>query len=136
MYTLKMDINEIVGKNLKRLRDNAGFTQEQLAKLAGTSKGYISDIERGIRNLGKDVMERFCKTFKVESWEFHITNNSPIASTNLQSKALEMAKEAEISHVEYVAEENIEYTINRIKTIKKQARKAPRKSKILRHKKG
>lgn len=45
-----MDIREILGANLKRLRTAKGWSQEQYAFEAGIHRTYVSDIERGARN--------------------------------------------------------------------------------------
>jgi len=45
-----MDMRKLVGRNLARLRDQKGLTQEQLADRSGFSQQYISGLERGRRN--------------------------------------------------------------------------------------
>jgi transcriptional regulator with XRE-family HTH domain len=45
-----MDMRELVGGNVKRVREAKGLTQEQLADLSGFSQQYISGLERGRRN--------------------------------------------------------------------------------------
>ena len=45
-----MDMRELVGENVKRLRLAKGLTQEQLAELSGFSQQYISGLEQGRRN--------------------------------------------------------------------------------------
>jgi transcriptional regulator with XRE-family HTH domain len=45
-----MDMRELVGSNVKRIRQEKGLTQEQLAELSGFSQQYISGLERGRRN--------------------------------------------------------------------------------------
>ena len=40
-----------VGKRLKALRKNLGFSQEELAYKAGFSRSYYSDVETGKRNI-------------------------------------------------------------------------------------
>lgn len=45
-----MDIRQILGANLKRLRTAKGWSQEQYAFEAGIHRTYVSDIERGARN--------------------------------------------------------------------------------------
>ena len=45
-----MDMRQIVGRNVRRLRDALGLTQEQLAERSGFSQQYLSDLERGRRN--------------------------------------------------------------------------------------
>ena len=45
-----MDMRKLVGRNVKRVRQEKGLTQEQLAELSGFSQQYISGLEQGKRN--------------------------------------------------------------------------------------
>ena len=45
-----MDMRRLVGRNVKRVRQEKGLTQEQLADLSGFSQQYISGLEQGRRN--------------------------------------------------------------------------------------
>jgi transcriptional regulator with XRE-family HTH domain len=45
-----MDMRKLVGRNARRLRREAGLTQEQLAERSGLSQQYLSDLERGKLN--------------------------------------------------------------------------------------
>jgi transcriptional regulator with XRE-family HTH domain len=45
-----MDMRKLVGRNLKRVRQEKGLTQEQLADLSGFSQQYISGLEQGRRS--------------------------------------------------------------------------------------
>jgi transcriptional regulator with XRE-family HTH domain len=45
-----MDVRKLVGRNVKRVRQEKGLTQEQLAELSGFSQQYISGLEQGRRN--------------------------------------------------------------------------------------
>ena len=45
------DIDQALGRTLKRLRLAAGMTQEELAERAGISARTVSDVERGLRTL-------------------------------------------------------------------------------------
>src|SRR5260370_29843567 len=45
-----MDMRKLVGRNVKRVRQERGLTQEQLAELSGFSQQYISGLEQGRRN--------------------------------------------------------------------------------------
>ena len=42
--------DELPGSWLRRLRETAGLTQEELAERSGFSQQYISGLERGSRN--------------------------------------------------------------------------------------
>jgi transcriptional regulator with XRE-family HTH domain len=39
-----MDMRKLVGRNVKRVRQEKGLTQEQLAELSGFSQQYISGL--------------------------------------------------------------------------------------------
>ncbi len=45
-----MDMRRLVGRNVKKLREERGLTQEQFADLSGFSQQYISSLEQGHRN--------------------------------------------------------------------------------------
>jgi transcriptional regulator with XRE-family HTH domain len=45
-----MDMRRLVGRNVRRIRQNKSLTQEQLADISGFSQQYISGLERGCRN--------------------------------------------------------------------------------------
>lgn len=45
-----MDMRVLVGRNVKRVREQRHLTQEQLAELSGFSQQYISGLENGRRN--------------------------------------------------------------------------------------
>jgi len=45
-----MDMRVLVGRNVKRFRQQKGLTQEEYSELCGFTQQYISDLERGRRN--------------------------------------------------------------------------------------
>jgi transcriptional regulator with XRE-family HTH domain len=45
-----MDMRKLVGRNVKRIREKKGLTQEELAEVSGFSQQYISSLEKGTRN--------------------------------------------------------------------------------------
>jgi len=54
----KADIRERFGFAVKMRREELGLTQEDLADRAGIHRTYLSDIERGSRNVGMINLER------------------------------------------------------------------------------
>ena len=64
-----MDIRTRLGKNLRRLRDEKGLSQEAFAHEAGIHRTYISDIERGARNPTITVVEKIAVALGVGAGE-------------------------------------------------------------------
>lgn len=53
-------------RNIKRLREEAGLSQEQLAKLTGyTDRSSIAKIEKGLVDLQQSKIELFASVFHV-----------------------------------------------------------------------
>jgi len=53
-----MNILAEIGDQVRRERRRCGLTQEALALRAGISRGYLSDVERGKRDLSVTVLFR------------------------------------------------------------------------------
>lgn len=62
-----MDVRSRLGANVKRLREQLGLSQEQLAFDADMHRTYISGIERGVRNPTVTVLERLAMALKTKS---------------------------------------------------------------------
>lgn len=62
-----MDVCSRLGANVKRLREQLGLSQEQLAFDADMHRTYISGIERGVRNPTVTVLERLAMALKTKS---------------------------------------------------------------------
>ncbi|KKC26034.1 helix-turn-helix domain-containing protein [Sphingomonas sp. SRS2] len=60
-----MDIRARLGKNVRRLREAKGWSQEAYADEAGIHRTYVSDIERGARNPTIVVVEKLAAPFGV-----------------------------------------------------------------------
>lgn len=56
---------EIVGKNIRGCRTNAGLTLEELAEKADMSWPYLSEIERGRENISLDKLARLARALNV-----------------------------------------------------------------------
>ena len=52
------DLPARVGRRLRELREARGRTQEQVAEAAGYSGKYVSEMERGLRDLPLTTLER------------------------------------------------------------------------------
>lgn len=60
-----MDVRQRVGRNLKKFRKEAGFSQEGLALECGLHRTYVSGVERGVRNPTVVVLERIAEALNV-----------------------------------------------------------------------
>lgn len=47
-----------LGVMIQQAREKKGLTQEQLAKLAGTNKSYISKLERNLKDIRFSTLQR------------------------------------------------------------------------------
>jgi len=56
-----------LGENIKKVREKAGKTQEELAERAGIHVSYLSRIERGVVNPSIEVLENIAKVLKIKS---------------------------------------------------------------------
>ena len=53
-----MNIKEKFGFKVKQLREQKGFSIEYLANISNVDRTYISDIEKGKRNVSIQIMEK------------------------------------------------------------------------------
>jgi transcriptional regulator with XRE-family HTH domain len=56
-----------LGRNVRRLREAKGWSQEDYADRAGIHRTYVSDIERGRRNPTITVVEKLAAPLEVAS---------------------------------------------------------------------
>ena len=62
---MKSNINEEVGFNIRRIREESDLSQEELADLAGLHRAYVGQIERGEKNIGLKNLEKIAKALNV-----------------------------------------------------------------------
>jgi transcriptional regulator with XRE-family HTH domain len=60
------DINKEVGFNIRRIREERGFSQEKLVALADLHRAYVGQIERGEKNIGLKNLEKIAKALNVK----------------------------------------------------------------------
>ena len=58
-------LREKLGKTIRRLRTEAGFSQESFADASRFHRTYIGSVERGETNISLDNLERIARTLKV-----------------------------------------------------------------------
>ncbi len=56
----------IVGEQIRKLRKLKGLTQERLAERSGLSYSYVSDVERGTRNISLESLGKIISALGVK----------------------------------------------------------------------
>ena len=64
-----MELRRIVAQNLRRLRQESGLTQEELADLAGLNRNYVGMIEREENAATVDTLEALGTALKIDPKE-------------------------------------------------------------------
>jgi transcriptional regulator with XRE-family HTH domain len=63
------DLQRTVGQNLRRYREQRGFSQEAFAEKLGVHRTYMGGLERGERNLTLRSLERIAARLKLDPLE-------------------------------------------------------------------
>ena len=108
----KKDVNVIVGANIKRERERAGYTQERFSALIGMGVKNLSAVERGAVGISLSMLKRICQELSVSSnailFEQHETNdvrNLTEQLQNLTPKQFEIVKDVVQTVLEVFAHE-------------------------------
>ena len=64
-----MDLNKIIGENIKILRQGKKISQENLAGIAEIDRRYIQSIEKGKRNISLNTLYKISKALDVKMSE-------------------------------------------------------------------
>jgi transcriptional regulator with XRE-family HTH domain len=58
-----------IGLALRRRREALDVSQEDFAELVQMHRTYYSSIERGLKNIRIETLERICAALKTRIWE-------------------------------------------------------------------
>ncbi|MDV6167613.1 helix-turn-helix transcriptional regulator [Flavobacterium sp. DG1-102-2] len=61
-----MNFKEKFGLKVKSLREEKGFSIEYLANISNVDRNYISDIEKGQRNVSIEIIEKITTAFDID----------------------------------------------------------------------
>ena len=53
------------GRRLRQLRENRGWTQVEMSEKVGIDRSYISDMERGKKNVCLPTLETLAQAFEI-----------------------------------------------------------------------
>ena len=60
------DLKDLVARNLLRLRQAKGWTQEELADRVGLSVRYVGQVERGQASMSVTVLGQFADALAID----------------------------------------------------------------------
>ena len=63
----RKELNVLVGGNIKREREKAGFTQDQFSELLGIGSKSLSSIERGVVGVSLSTLLRICDILHISA---------------------------------------------------------------------
>lgn len=64
---MTIDTDKSIGARIRALRKKKEWTQEQLAKKVGLTKGGISHIERGLHSPGTETLRKIAAEFSISA---------------------------------------------------------------------
>lgn len=70
-----MNIKEKFGLKVKELREQKGHSIEYLANISNVDRNYISDIEKGQRNVSIEIIEKILTALDTDFGAFFNDNN-------------------------------------------------------------
>ncbi|MDE2029090.1 MAG: helix-turn-helix transcriptional regulator [Alphaproteobacteria bacterium] len=65
-----MDLRETFATNLRRLRNERGLSQDDLAYEAGVSRSYLSQLEKGVFYASLKIIGKLAESLGAEPAEF------------------------------------------------------------------
>ncbi len=65
-----MDVRQLFAVNLRRIRHERGFSQEQLAYECGIDRAHVSKIERGLVFVGLEIIDKMAKVLDTPHADF------------------------------------------------------------------
>ncbi|MBF0330266.1 MAG: helix-turn-helix transcriptional regulator [Nitrospirae bacterium] len=124
-----MDIDKLIGTNLKRIRKAKGLSQKQLAELIKTPWTRLSAYETGREGMGKDIMLRICEALNIKPYEFYIENDTPIVSSAEERRCILITREAKEKGLQHIINESLSYAEFRMVSAKNEKSEKVKKEK-------
>lgn len=93
--------NQIIGENLKKIRELSGFTQEQVALSIGVERSAYSNYEGGTREVSYNILENIGNLFGCDPFLFFEDNvqaNNEILATAFRISDVEESDLKEIAN--------------------------------------
>lgn len=77
LYTIRykvknMNICNLFGRNVRKYRMLSNISQEKLAELTGLHRTYISDVERGLRSISLNNIEKLSIALNIDIYKLFV----------------------------------------------------------------
>lgn len=59
------ELQKLFGLNVRRVREERGWTQEELARRAGINRSYLGGVERGKRRVAMENIARIAQALGI-----------------------------------------------------------------------
>src|SRR5438105_9617433 len=66
------DLASDIGEYIRQQRNNAKISLRQLAKLAGVSNPYLSQVERGLRKPSAEILQQIAKGLRISAEAMYV----------------------------------------------------------------
>ncbi len=109
-----MDIQQLLGKRIRMLREQRGLSQEELAYLSGTQTSHISRIELGQNNTTVDVVLRIARGLNIRPSDLLDFEQDEIDVPPCDTNILKV-----VATMKAVSEEDREHILRIVKTFLK-----------------
>lgn len=81
-----------LGQRIRDIRLHKNLSITALAEAVGTTRPYLSDIERGVKKPSFDMLEKICQAFNITLEDFLNIQSEPVALTPELKTLLDNAK--------------------------------------------
>ena len=71
LLVAKLDVRNL-GDYIREQRNSANVSLRQLAKLAGVSNPYLSQIERGLRKPSAEILQQIAKALRISAEALYV----------------------------------------------------------------
>lgn len=78
--TKRISLLEAIGSAVAKRRSELGLSQEELAERAEVHRTYISDVERGTRNLSVLTLDRIANALELPVGVLLLLNSTELAT--------------------------------------------------------
>lgn len=82
------DFLKLVGEQIRYIRKAKGLTQQTLAEKSNLQLSYISDVERGERNISLETLEKIITSLEIAPIELFNFNSTDIENDLIEKRMI------------------------------------------------